>query len=378
MNIIDVLIPYEESRKRKLPFFKASFFDAISSRDWYPVIRNRSHFKDYGFEFRFFTPKNLPDDKNPNCIIIDSAIKRGKNMNWDIVKNLIRRFKKEGRTVVLFDSKDSHNMLMELLPLVDFYMKKQFLKNRMLYNYALEGGRLFTDYYSKESKGLEWNPKKNRASVYKDIFKANKDKLRISWNILMAIDEFRTFRDYIRFFSSKTGKINYIDPNKRRKIKLNANFSTSYESELVALQRIHLKKILDKEGFASGNSTGIVPKEIYKENLKNSKAVVSPFGWGEVCYRDFESFISGTALIKPDMQHIDTWPDLYEPNKTYLQISWDKNQWGSEIDKLLNDESLLLKVATTGQEKYRKIWTPSGQKKFCERFSSQLTEFINN
>ena len=29
--------------------------------------------------------------------------------------------------------------------------------------------------------------------------------------------------------------------------------------------------------------------------------MLSPFGWGEICYRDFEAALNGMLLIKPDM-----------------------------------------------------------------------------
>ena len=31
---------------------------------------------------------------------------------------------------------------------------------------------------------------------------------------------------------------------------------------------------------------------------------ISPFGWGEICFRDFESIILGKLLIKPNCDHI--------------------------------------------------------------------------
>ena len=34
-------------------------------------------------------------------------------------------------------------------------------------------------------------------------------------------------------------------------------------------------------------------------------------GEREINYRDYESFLSGSVLIKPDMDHVDTWPNYY-------------------------------------------------------------------
>lgn len=30
-------------------------------------------------------------------------------------------------------------------------------------------------------------------------------------------------------------------------------------------------------------------------------AAISPFGWGKICYRDFEATLCGAASIKPNM-----------------------------------------------------------------------------
>ena len=38
-----------------------------------------------------------------------------------------------------------------------------------------------------------------------------------------------------------------------------------------------------------------------------SKISISPFGWGEIGARDFESIVSGFTF-KPHMNHMLTWP----------------------------------------------------------------------
>lgn len=57
--------------------------------------------------------------------------------------------------------------------------------------------------------------------------------------------------------------------------------------------------------------------------MKNSKACISPFGWGEICYRDFESFFYGATLLKPTVDHMDTFPDFFIKNETYIPIDWN-------------------------------------------------------
>ena len=42
----------------------------------------------------------------------------------------------------------------------------------------------------------------------------------------------------------------------------------------------------------------------------------SPFGYGEVCWRDDEAVYSGALLINPGMSHMVTEPDVFVPGET--------------------------------------------------------------
>lgn len=61
----------------------------------------------------------------------------------------------------------------------------------------------------------------------------------------------------------------------------------------------------------------------YIKDMLNSKIVVAPWGLGEVCYRDAEAIACGCEMIKPDMSHLVSWPDLYQPYITYFPCKPD-------------------------------------------------------
>ena len=44
----------------------------------------------------------------------------------------------------------------------------------------------------------------------------------------------------------------------------------------------------------------------YHKLLEDSKVVISPFGWGELAYRDFEAFYNSCLLLKPNIDHLIT------------------------------------------------------------------------
>ena len=69
-------------------------------------------------------------------------------------------------------------------------------------------------------------------------------------------------------------------------------------------------------------------REFTKETF-TAYGLLSPFGWGEICYRDFEAAIGGSMLIKPDMSHLSTWPNIYASDM-YKSLKWDF----SDLDNL--------------------------------------------
>jgi spore maturation protein CgeB len=64
------------------------------------------------------------------------------------------------------------------------------------------------------------------------------------------------------------------------------------------------------------------PEEYYRE-ISGSKICVSPFGYGEICWRDFEAILCGSLIIKPNMDHIETTPDIFKAHQTYVPVRWD-------------------------------------------------------
>jgi len=64
-------------------------------------------------------------------------------------------------------------------------------------------------------------------------------------------------------------------------------------------------------------------QEDYYLSLLRSRAVLSPWGWGEACHRDYEAMLLGAVLIKPDTSHVKCWPDIFATGKTYVPCEPD-------------------------------------------------------
>ena len=61
----------------------------------------------------------------------------------------------------------------------------------------------------------------------------------------------------------------------------------------------------------------------YLKNLQQSKICISPFGQGEICFRDFEAMLMGTILLKPNQSIIQTTPNMFIEGETYIGCKLD-------------------------------------------------------
>lgn len=382
---VDLIIPSIIKSKQLFKYQKYHRFSFPSwTGNWFPVWLYRKELKDnYDIKVRFLNIFNLKYNKLSNVVGIDYRIMYNLFKNYEPSEpkyrkkliSILKRIKKKTDYLIYFDNGDSTGVTQfELLPYVDCYLKKQILKDRSIYTKELYRKRLFTDFYARKyftTLDDEWARGFPLDSKYQH-------KVGLSWNF--ALKDYRYSNEVSQFFyginrfSNNISQLKLQRPNKNRKIIFAANYNLKFNSELVAFQRIKLLNYL-KEKYNSNPhvSIGKIPKKQYLQTLRSSKAIFSPYGWGEVCYRDFETFIAGAALIKPDMSQIETWPNIYKSHETYIPISWKIEDWEESIPNILNDEKLLLEVAKKGQESYKKLWTNSGRIKFCEHFSNIIT-----
>lgn len=80
----------------------------------------------------------------------------------------------------------------------------------------------------------------------------------------------------------------------------------------------------------------VMTKEIYLEQTYNTKIIISPWGWGESCYRDYEALTLGCTVIKPRSYDIVSHPNIYSDNMLY----WCKPDWSDlpeVVDKVLSE-----------------------------------------
>lgn len=82
-----------------------------------------------------------------------------------------------------------------------------------------------------------------------------------------------------------------------------------------------------------------VPEREYYDRMVKCRTLLAPFGYGEIAPRDLQSAAMGAVLIKPDMSHIITIPNIYIPHETYVPCAHDFTDLESAVKQSLDPGS---------------------------------------
>ena len=335
----------------------------------FPIFKSLNFIKDKGVNINFFYSykEKLFDS---DILIIDSRF-CGKQKNLSEFIDKINKKKTKNNKIIFADTADNSGQIkVEFLPVVDINWKGQILKKNETYMKPHYGGRLFTNFYNKKFKIKDKNEQYSQPVTDKKLLK----KIKVCWNMGLCdhglyshIKQklFSIFKS--RFFISNTKR--YYKEDKKEH-NLSCRIGIKYERETVEFQRKKISSILNKY-----TNIKKLSRFKYLDEMEQSKCVISPFGWGELCPRDFETFINNGILIKPDMSSFDTWPNWYLPKNnstsgpTYLPFKWDLSNLEYQINFALDKYQNLKQFAVNGQNLYEKFTVGDHSKElFTERF----------
>lgn len=235
--------------------------------------------------------------------------------------------------IVFFDS-FAHNDLRlarVLDPYISLYVKKSLFRDRELYFHPFRGDTNLTEYYSS-LYGIDADP------VDWQVPRSILPKLR-------AGPGFFTGPGLIRSFSGDAPP-----SGQDRDIDVHARLGAKGDGWYGRMRRDSLAKLHAIPGLTVA-SQGSVGWRAYIDELRRSKLCFSPFGFGELCWRDIEAFMTGAVLIKPDMRHLETRPDLFEPWVTYVPVKWDFSDLAEVICGLAQDSEQLTKISNAAYDK---------------------------
>ncbi len=367
----------------------------------YPLIINKIKLFELGYKIAFYfkLSKELLDCdililiSKPTQNIIDA--KKPYSKNNKALLEYLSEIKSKVKKIIWFDNSDSSSVTnFEVMPYIDIYLKKQILKNKSLYRSDLYGGRIFTDYYHKKFKILDKNKYINNFPLKKKY----ENKLRLSWNIGLGNvhNSFSSFYSFLRLFLPlfviKKFNNNFVEPDKSREIdfffrgsiKYNRNTIKFHREKLFndlneKLKKLDYVSVIGKNVFYKKSISSFIKKAQGKlsnnEYLKiqnSAKISFSPFGWGELGARDYEIILGGSLLVKPTMDHMETWPNIFLPNKTYVPLEWDFSNLEEIFETYIKNYRLRNEIISNSQEIYMESISENGMNKFCNRFIKNI------
>ena len=91
--------------------------------------------------------------------------------------------------------------------------------------------------------------------------------------------------------------------------------------------------------------------------MRKSKCTLSPFGMGEICFRDFEIIQFGSVMIKPDMSKVITHPNIYIPYETYIPCKLDWSDLIEKIEWVKNNPKQCKEITVNARHIFKKSYT---------------------
>jgi len=342
-----------------------------------PLLATYELFREFGYDLRFsFSPESWRLGE-ADCILVNSNVFRH---DWREGKDRIFRFLEKascgGKTKVFwFDTSESTmSNQFEVLPYVDCFLKSQMFIDKTLYLGKFRTGSIFGDFFDLLYGAGEQDfepPPPDPSQMH---------KLAISWNTAYEnYSESRyglgcRIRQELRRFSSlpiplqESLDIEFSEIAIERPIDVSCRIWTAVSKPALKAHRDAIAKIMESLKVP----TGRIPAERYFEELRSSKIAVGAFGPGEITLRDFEIILSGAALMKPELSHLETWPELFQEGKTFLSYKWDLSDLQEKIESLLENPSLRTSLAWEAQENYRRALSPHGLGIFVKRLSCAI------
>ncbi len=117
---------------------------------------------------------------------------------------------------------------------------------------------------------------------------------------------------------------------------------------------------------------GRVPQDQYAQEMMDSRISVSPFGYGEICWRDFEAIAYGCLLFKPSMDHIECYPDIFQPFESYVPVNWDFSDLSEKLDYFLSQPEESQRIVVRARQILQNCLRPEWYGKFFGELLNRL------
>lgn len=371
----------------------------------HPLHRWKDELLEHGIKVEFYTDHRSRKLRDADYLLIHSRYfengwqnvqKRTAENETDLI-SFLTEIRRTVGWLIWFDASDSSGSAdFGIIEFVDSFLKKQLLKDLKYYT---SNGYNSGDYdlldsvpdqhvstgipskymLNQERKDIRiWlNESKRTREItkFRPCQRSQLYKLKLAWNI--GFNDYRQFGYKLsrlsNYLSYHSYELRFSDVNQPRMLDLAFRGTIHYGDDpanAVSYQRRKILQLLSQTKLNVITGSRVSKSQYWKE-MRNSKLSISPFGWGEVCYRDFETFIAGSILIKPSVTHLNTYPDLFIPQETYIPVRWDLSDLSEKLVHIADNYSAYKYIAANAQELYKKTINDS------ESFISNLKTLIH-
>ncbi len=336
--------------------------DHTSEQQFAPLVRHApSIARRFGIVFRFASPAEALA-LSPAALRKFAAV--GLKLSFRtpaaaaeaMAKALFEPLKGYKSRALVFDGDDDLGVLWPgVLALCDAYIKKHVHSDIGAYASQTVGKTNLTDT-AHRVYGIDFS--KDIIPTSGGIAADQAKKIVLGWNIALDDKIFDLSRDLVHPANSA----HLYDLSCRASVPENfwtyghRNAAVGAISALKGRYRVHAP-------------TDRVPQAEYYNEMLQSRIVVSPFGFGELCWRDFETILCGALLVKPDTSHLSTSPDLFVPHETYVPVAWDFSNLEEVCAPYLASEERRMKVAETARARLIEALETEW---FLERFAAVI------
>lgn len=196
-------------------------------------------------------------------------------------------------------------------PYVSAYVKKQVLRDSSLYGKETIGDTVLTDFYARRF-GLKMP---TRRFLVPAGFE-RKLILGPGFEAAPLIEE--CLREPARFAD--------------KSIDLHARFATAGTDWYKRMREECLAQAVALEGRFRVASRGWVDRRVFRQELAQSKLCFSPFGYGPLCWRDFEAMSAGALVLKQDASYVRPVREFFVPFETYVPLRWDLSDLAEKVE----------------------------------------------
>jgi hypothetical protein len=231
----------------------------------------------------------------------------------------LQEFPKKPKVVFLDYYAPTSSPHFGVLPYVDRYVKRQVLTDLSEYQRDLRGGFVLTDFLAQHGYDIgTWSFGSKPATEHLS-------KITSGWNLGVT----PLYRSMLRF-SRPLWRL-----WERRPFDVNRRLGLGRKDRKEWYEEYRSRSLSKLEPLSGRfRMTGIerVSRHRYLLEMGMSRVVVSPFGWGELCFRDYEAVACGALLVKPSMDHLVTSPPIYQAGETYVPVAWDLSDLAEKVE----------------------------------------------